>query len=530
MGPSHAGTRRAGLLIPLFSLASSRGWGIGEIGDIETMAGWLEGAGQRVLQLLPINEMPPGETSPYSALSAMAIDPQFVTLDEVEDFAAIGGERALESSLRARIDAARASAAIDYPSVRELKHVALRRSFAHFRDAELAGGSRRASAFHAYREAQSWWLAEYALFRALHARYDERPWTDWPEPIRTRRTDALDAARNELKDDILFRQYVQWIADEQWAAARHGAGDVALFGDLPFMVSGDSADVWCKQDEFRLDASVGVPPDAFSETGQDWGLPVYRWDVLAERDFDWLRDRARRNADLFDGYRVDHLVGFYRTYFKAHAGGKAEFSPPDEPSQRALGERVLAVFRDAGAEIIAEDLGIIPDFVRESLARLDVPGYRVLRWERKWKEEGHPFREPLEYPPTAVATSGTHDTEPIAIWWESAPEEEREAVLDICSVKVRLSQEDRARAVGEQTLSRAVRDALLEVLFASGADLLILPIQDVFGWRDRINQPATVNSGNWTWRLPWPCDRLAQQPDAIAVANQLREWAHRYRR
>ena len=105
--------------------------------------------------------------------------------------------------------------------------------------------------------------------------------------------------------------------------ARERAGDVALFGDLPFMVSGDSADVWARQDEFRLDASVGVPPDAFSETGQDWGLPVYRWDVLAERDFDWLRHRARRNADLFDGYRVDHLVGFYRTYFRPHDGRRA---------------------------------------------------------------------------------------------------------------------------------------------------------------------------------------------------------------
>ena len=164
---------------------------------------------------------------------------------------------------------------------------------------------------------------------------------------------------------------------------------VALFGDLPFMVSGDSADVWARQDEFRLDASVGVPPDAFSETGQDWGLPVYRWDVLAERDFDWLRDRARRNADLYDGYRVDHLVGFYRTYFRPHRRRRAAVhAAPTKPRSTMLGERVLAVFREPGAEIIAEDLGVVPDFVRESLARLGVPGYKVFRWERQWKRRG----------------------------------------------------------------------------------------------------------------------------------------------
>jgi 4-alpha-glucanotransferase len=529
MSPPRS-ARRAGLLVPLFSIPSSRSWGIGEIGDIEPMTRWLDAGGQRILQLLPINEMPPGETSPYSALSAMAIDPQFVTLDMVEDFAALGGEAGLEPSVRARLDGARMSPAVDYAAVRELKQAALRRAFAHFRDVELAAGTRRASAFRAYREQEAWWLDEYALFRALHARHGERAWTEWPEPLRDRHPDAIAAARAGLADDIRFRQYVQWIAGDQWGVARDRAGRVALFGDLPFMVSGDSADVWARQDEFRLDASVGVPPDAFSETGQDWGLPVYRWDVLAERNFDWLRNRARRNADLFDGYRVDHLVGFYRTYYRPLDGGDPCFVPADEPSQRALGERVLGVFREPGAEIVAEDLGVIPDFVRESLAALGVPGYRVFRWERRWHDDGQPFRNPLEYPPASVATSGTHDTEPMGIWWEGAARGERRAVLDIPFLRDRISDEDRQRAIDGRALSHTLREALLEVLFASGADLVILPIQDVFGWRDRINQPATVTGENWTWRLPWPSDRLPSQPDAIAVANQLREWSARHGR
>ena len=494
------------------------------------MTRWLEAGGQTLLQFLPINEMPPGETSPYSALSAMAIDPQFISLADVEDFANVGGEAALDAAARKRLDAVRMAPVIDYATVRELKQGALRRSFHRFRDVELAAGTRRAAAFRSYCEHESWWLDEYALFRALHARYSERAWTDWPEPLRSRHADALASARQELADDISFRQYLQWIAGDQWGAARDAAGGVALFGDLPFMVSGDSADVWGRQDEFRLDASVGVPPDAFSETGQDWGLPVYRWDVLAERDFDWLRHRARRNADLFDGYRVDHLVGFYRTYFRPFGGGDPQFVPADESSQRSLGERVLAVLREPGSEIIAEDLGVVPDFVRESLQRLGVPGYRVLRWERHWHDDGRPFRNPLEFPVLSVATSGTHDTEPMVIWWEGAAPDERNAVLDIPFVRDRVTDDDRTRALGSPSLPHTVAEALLELVFASASDLVILPIQDVFGWRSRINQPATVGQENWTWRLPWPSDRLPEQPDAIGVAAQLREWARRHGR
>jgi 4-alpha-glucanotransferase len=183
------------VLIPLFSIPSSRSWGIGEIGDIDALVRWLSAGGQRILQLLPINEAPPGESSPYSALSAMAIDPQFLTLEDIEDFAEIGGEASLEADLRARLDAARIAPRILYSEVRYLKDVVLRRCFARFRRVESPSGTRRAAAFRAYIAEQSWWLDEYALFRALHAQYDERAWLEWPEPLRTRQPDALAQAR-----------------------------------------------------------------------------------------------------------------------------------------------------------------------------------------------------------------------------------------------------------------------------------------------------------------------------------------------
>jgi 4-alpha-glucanotransferase len=275
-----------------------------------------------------------------------------------------------------------------------------------------------------------------------------------------------------------------------------------------------------------------VPPDAFSETGQDWKLPVYKWDAIAEGGFAWLHQRARRNAALFGGYRVDHLVGFYRTYSRplGDSTGPGTFTPPDEPSQTALGERVLRVFLDSGAQIVAEDLGVVPDFVRASLARMHVPGCKVFRWERLWHQEGQPFADPADYPPLSVATSGTHDTEPMVTWWEAAPAAERAAALAIPLVADCLGPEAARAAVDAPSLPPAVRDAFIEALIASASSLVILPVQDVFGWADRINTPATVNDQNWTWRMPWPNERLAFEPDAAAAARRLREWCARHNR
>lgn len=515
--------RRSGLLIPLFSCVSSRSWGIGDIGDLPAVTSWLAAAGQRVLQLLPLNEMAPGQQSPYSAITAMAIDPIYIDLPSVPDFAALGGEAWLEPEDRDELARVRGTARIDYAAVRRLKQKASRAAFTRFMDSEWRHDTERARAFRAYIAEQAWWLDDYALFRALHTTFDERGWMEWPTALRDRDPQALDEARQAHSERILRTQYRQWLADVQWRAARQTAArhGVSLFGDLPFMVDGDSADVWAHREWFMLDASVGVPPDAFSATGQDWGMPVYRWDVIASSHYAWLRDRARRSAQLFDGYRVDHLVGFYRTYGRPREGGEPFFTPADETSQRALGETVLGLFREPGSDIIAEDLGTVPDFVRASLTALGVPGFRVARWEREWHWEGQPFRDPVDYPPISVANSGTHDTEPMATWWEQAPAEERAAVARIPSLARLANGVDVATA----PYNPVVRDLLLAALFDAGSDLVLMPIQDVFGWTDRINQPATVHDGNWTYRMPWPVDRLDEIPEARARQAQLRRWA-----
>src|SRR5262249_13815790 len=205
-------------------------------------------------------------------------------------------------------------------------------------------------------------LEPYAQYRQRRSLAGERSWTGWPSGEAT--GDAV------ARDEVTFRKYVQWQVARQWAAARAEAArvGVALDGDLPFMVAADSADVWCEPDLFDLEASVGVPPDAFAADGQDWGLPTPRWGRMAPAGFAWLRRRARRMAALYDGFRIDHVVGYFRTWHRpAGAGGR--FDPPEEAAQRTGGLEKLSAIREEvrGALLTAEDLGLIPDFVRTSL-------------------------------------------------------------------------------------------------------------------------------------------------------------------
>lgn len=480
--------RRAGISVPLFSLRSTRGWGIGEIGDIPSLAEWLRAANQSVVQILPLNELGPSETSPYSALSAMAIDPQYISIWMMED------SETFEREWHREIEHVRHTSRIDYKAVRDLKRRALRASFDRFADRDWRIDTGRAADLRAYIADESWWLEDYSVYRALRAAFGERPWPEWPVEFRDREPAAITQARERLAKEMLYHQYVQWIASRQWEAARR-ATRLDLLGDFPFMVTLDSADVWSRRDDFLLDASVGTPPDAFSETGQEWGLPPYNWDRARQNDFAWLRMRARRQVELYDGFRVDHLVGFYRTYVRPLDGRPPHFMPADERDQIQLGETVMRIFVETGADVSVEDLGTVPGFVRESISRLGLPGYKVLRWEPV---------DPALYPPLSVAMTGTHDTEPLAVWWES------------------LAPEERVR-FGPDSIhyDAAVRDHLIERIYNAGSDLVLLPIQDPFGWRDRINLPATIGNENWTYALPWPCDTLLAQPEAVDCANRL---------
>ena len=485
--------RRAGINVPLFSLRSTRSWGIGEIGDIPAFAEWLRAAQQTLLQILPLNELAPSESSPYSALSAMAIDPQFISIWMMED------AELFEREWHGALEQVRQTPRVDYKAVRDLKGHVLRASFERFLKDDWVLETGSAVAFQQFIESEAWWLDEYSVYRALRADCGERPWLEWPDDLRDREPSAILHARERLASQILFYQYVQWIAARQWQTVRQGTEGIEIVGDFPFMVTLDSADVWSRRQDFLLDASVGTPPDAFSETGQEWGLPPYNWEEARRNGFEWLRMRARRQSALYDGFRVDHLVGFYRTYVRPLDGRAPYFMPSEEAAQVELGETVMRIMLSTNADISVEDLGTVPDFVRESIARLGLPGYKVLRWEPG---------EPLLYPPLSVAMSGTHDTDTLAAWWES------------------LTPAERTRfGSASPHYTADVRDGLISRIYNAGSNVVLLPIQDAFGWRDRINLPATISGENWTYVLPWPSNTAGVQPDAIECANRLARWS-----
>jgi 4-alpha-glucanotransferase len=500
---SLLGRRSAGLLVPLASIRTGREWGVGEYADLPAFAGWAHTGGFSMVMTLPLLEPSPGQESPYSSCSFFALDPLYVRVLDVPEIEELGGERMLETSERERLERVRAAPKVLHDEVRALKDGVLRRAHERF-VTSVDAASAPARDLARFEDEHRAWLADYALFRALKHAHPES-WRSWPEPIRDARPDAIDEARRAHGREIRFRTWLQWIAFRQHERARAQAKalGISLAGDEPFLVADDSADVWSRQDRFRFDATVGAPPDAFSADGQEWGLPPYRWEKIAEERFELFAQRGKHTSRLYDLVRIDHVVGLYRTYHRPIDKSAHYFWPEDEASQREQGEAVLRAFGAAGTEVIAEDLGVIPDFVRESLGRLGIPGYRVLRWE---KVHDRKFRDPATWPPLSVATTGTHDTETSIEWWEGLPAWEREAVREIPTLKG-LSDERAARWCED------VHAALLETVYASPSRLALVPVQDVLALRDRINTPNTVGPENWSWRMPWTVP--AMHDDAI---------------
>ena len=523
--PTPLGPRIAGVTVPLFSLRGPDSWGIGDIGDLPAFADLCAGVGIGLVQLLPLGEISGGDSSPYGAISAFGIDPIYVSIPLVPDLSPEAVAAAIGPDGAALLARARSSPTVDYGAARTLKRRALGAAFEAFM-AGSAGGSERARGFDAFVEEHRGWLADYALYRALKEAHEGSPWTAWDAPIRRRLPEALDRARADLAVAIRHQEYLQWIAHEQWAGARAAlrARGVRIMGDLPFMVGRDSADVWASASDFVAGRSVGVPPDEFNDEGQDWDLPPYDWTKMAADGFAWLRRRSRYAASLYDLFRIDHVVGFYRTYWRRSdarldARGKlapGRFDPEGEAAQLAHGEAVLGAIVEAaaedGARVIGEDLGVIPPFVRTSLARLGVPGYKVLVWE---KDDGV-FRDPAGYPALSVACFGTHDTDPVRVWWESRSNAERDAVA-------RLPALAKHRAELGARFTPAVHRALTELLAGAGSEIVLFLVQDVLAGAERINTPATVGPQNCSYRLPAPPAAIAADPRWAPALGMLRE-------
>lgn len=527
---AFAPKRLSGVTIPLFSVRTRTDWGIGQITDLPAVAALFLAAGQKLLQVLPTHELADGETSPYGALSAFAIDPIYITVEAALEVTPELVADALGDEGRRELDRVRAAKAVDYKAVRALKRRVLTKAFDRFRARELAKDTPRSRELFAFVERESAWLRDHALYAALRAKHNGYGWSTWPEEERDRSA-AILALASSPRDDgddglgtrVLEQMYLQWLAHEQWHHARQELKrmGVLLMGDMPFIVGSESADVWAHREQFQTDVSLGAPPDEFSADGQSWGLPAYNWAEMDKDNLAWLRARAAHTAELFDRFRIDHVVGFFRQWvtrepspesIEKEASGSAapkkrgHFDPEREIDQRMRGDKVLrAMLEAAGAgTVIAEDLGVIPPFVRETMQRLDLPGYKVLPWERNEHFIPH---DPRSFPEVSVATWSTHDTLPITQWWYELQDWERERLAKLDEIRLDLPEHDRELA-------------LVKLLFSSRSNLTLLLAQEVIGDKTRINLPGTVTADNWTWRLSRPIEDLRE--DGL-VTNRLGE-------
>lgn len=500
--------RISGVMLPLFSLRSRTDFGIGNFGAAVPFLDWMKAAGQKLWMLLPLLPTAPGDPSPYATRCASGLNPLFIDLDQVPEHVEAGGVDGLWPEAKALLETARASHRVRYDVVFPLKWGAL---WAAFERSEWKVVPERREAFERFIAQEQSWLEPYALYAAVGEEELHRPWWEWPEGLRDRRPEALAEAAKKLERRIRFHEWLQWVAHVQWNRVREAARErgVLLCGDEPFIIGQDSADAWAYPHLLRRDARLGVPPDAFSATGQDWGLPYFDFPAMSREGYEWLRRRAESSARYYDLRRVDHAVGYFRQWIRDEQTPTGRFVPALEPEQKALGERHFRLL-SGPAGLVAEDLGVVPPFAREVLADLRIPGYRVLRWEKDDAE----WRNPHDFPTVSLVTTGTHDTETLAEWWNALPAPEREALVATYP-----------ELKGQQP-ERPFDDALHQALLASAenakSDLCVIPWQDVLGSTERINLPGSQSDANWAYRMSQSVETLLETEETAAAGQNLR--------
>jgi 4-alpha-glucanotransferase len=483
--------RSSGVLLHPTSLPGR--YGIGDLGpEARAFVDFLAEAGQSLWQVLPLGPTGYGD-SPYQCFSAFAGNPLLVDLE------ALVADGLLHAS---DLESAPAfpGAHVDFGAVIPWKRSLLERAAARFR---TQGSPAMQAEFQAWCERNATWLEDFALFMALKDAHGGACWAEWPEALRGRDPAALTAARGRLADGTHAHRFAHWMFFRQWAALRayaHGKG-VAIMGDAPIFVAYDSADVWARPELFHLDAAglptvvAGVPPDYFSETGQLWGNPLYRWDAIAEDGYGWWIARVRSLLEVVDRVRLDHFIGFTRCW-------EVPADAPDARTGRFVpgpGDELFLALESALGDlpIIAEDLGVLTPVVEALRDRFAFPGMKILQFAFGGTSESAFL--PHAYLPNCVVYTGTHDNDTTAGWWAEASEGERDFL--------------------QRYLAREVHDPAWELLrlgTASVADTFVAPAQDLLslGTDARMNFPGKP-AGNWSWRV------LAGALDA-ALAARLR--------
>jgi len=506
--------RTSGILLPVAAMRTENDWGVGDFNSLTQWVSFFAGQGTKIIQILPLQETAPGENCPYSALSAFANDPVYITVEQVRDVQVSMEAGEFIQSLAPQLAAWRQAKKAPFAEVKQAKIKALWMGYKHFLAEEQSVYSARYQSFEAYCAAQSSWLKGYSRFRALKEFFKWQTWTQWPEPLKNADEEALRAFEAEHLEFVRFFAYMQWLADGQLRAAKAAAQakGIFIFGDIPFGTNLDSAEVWAERENYRLGWEIGAPADQFSEGGQRWGLPAYDWAYQHANGLGLWRRKIRRATELYDIFRLDHLVGFYRTYIFGPNDTVGAFDVQGEQNQIDRGYAFLHMVQEEahGKLAVGEDLGVIPNYVRRMLVDLRIPGYKVLRWER---EDNGYYREPRNYPVVSLATTSTHDTETVRGWWETMPQEERKNIWEMISAQ---------KTDGNVPWNLDTQRAILRRVLDSSSALTLFAWQDITGTLERINTPGTVGSENWTYRSPvtpqQACEVYAEQ---LAVYREL---------
>jgi 4-alpha-glucanotransferase len=543
--------RLAGTLVPVFALRHENDFGIGDTEAVRQAITFSAEQKWGLLQLLPVNETG-DDNSPYNAISSVALDPVYLTLtpEQVPGLQQETLDKMYPAELRAKLQAG----PVQYRLVKQLKLEVLSHAYVEFEAVDLEIGSDIAYEFQAFVEDNMGWLPGYTLFRTLLNEYSNNSfWHEWIPEHQTL-ADAelwLNTAkdREELVRYRQFTAYVQWIAWRQWADVRTWADEkkVRLIGDIPFGVSRYSADVWSEHELFDLTWSGGAPAEPFfagdeflRKWGQNWGIPLYDWPMHRAQNYAWWRQRITATGLIFHGFRIDHVLGFFRIYSfpwmpqqneeyaylsaddaKLKAGGREpHFIPrPDETDEDAAlncaeGEALLRMIQEAAGStsIVAEDLGVVPKYVPPLLEKIGMPGFFIPHFIVN--PETREFIPRNELPELAVATWGTHDHAPLVSWYTELTRRWRgpnghEAWLDLQRLMRFLGENENEPPVD---FTDQLHQAFMRSLLESSSCWTIFIISDILGVDMRFNAPGTANDDNWSRRLDRPLAEYANDP------------------
>lgn len=494
--------RSAGILLHPTSLPSK--FGIGDLGkDAYRFVDFLVESKQKLWQVLPLGPTSFGD-SPYQCLSAFAGNPLLIDFEKIV-------ENKIAPDVILNDIPEFDENYVDYGDVIEYKFEVLAEVYEHFKRNK---SDLLASKFQKFCDEEKYWLEDYCLFVAIKDYYEGKPWNEWESKIARREEKALNHFKNILRDEIEYHRFIQFLFFEQWRELKSYANSkgIKIIGDLPIFVAFDSADVWVHRGLFEVSEDgkplyiAGVPPDYFSPTGQRWGNPHYKWDVMEKDDYNWWRERIKSLLKISDIIRIDHFRGFYN-YWKI-----AGDAPTAEKGEWVLGpgEKFFYTLEKYFGKlpIIAEDLGILVKEVYELRDKFNFPGMKILQFA--FGSNGEKKFLPHNYPRNCVVYTGSHDNDTTLGWWNSIQNDG----TDTKEFFLNYTGSD-----GQDIVKDMIRLA-----YSSVADIVIIPMQDLLrlGSEARMNFPGKPN-GNWMWRFKW--DQVKQ-----SLIDELRTFVYLFER